>query len=60
MGDYNNAVNADTGSPEKNLLVQWPLQNKVLAKEFQERAWEEFIIQPSTKTQGLLLHDHPL
>lgn len=44
MGDYNNAVNAETGSPEKNLLVQWPLQNKVLAKEFQERAWEEFII----------------
>lgn len=23
MGDYNNAVNTETGSPEKSLLLQW-------------------------------------
>lgn len=23
MRDYNNAVNTETGSPEKNLLLQW-------------------------------------
>lgn len=40
MGDYNNAVNTETGSPEKSLCFSGPLWSKLLAKEFQERVRE--------------------
>lgn len=37
MGDYNNAVNTKTQVPQrKTFCFSGPLQNKLLAKEFQE------------------------
>lgn len=43
MGDYNNAVNTETGFPRKTFCFSGPLQSKLLAKEFQDRIMEELI-----------------
>lgn len=33
LGDYNNAVNSDTGSPQRKLCISGPLQTEVLGME---------------------------
>lgn len=47
MGDYNNAVNTETGSPEKNLLRQRAPAEQVAGEGVSRRVREELIIAHS-------------